>query len=966
MSVTGVLAQRRQLRTLYRAATLGLAAIILPSNSTLSSAGTMSLPGQLSVGQMGAATYSVPIALPPGTAGVMPSVSLDYSSQGGNGLLGVGWSLGGLPSIGRCQRTVAQDGVLGGVNYDANDRFCMEGSRLVLVGGTYGADGAEYRTELDAFSKIISHGAAGNGPAWFEVHTKSGQVMEFGHTADSQVLAQGKATARAWAVNKVSDTKTSYFSVTYANDAATGQSVPTWINYTGNSTTGAAPYNSVGFVYAGRPDIIQHYQAGSLMQTAVRLTNIKTFLSGALVSDYQLAYQQSPTSNVSEVAAISVCVASGSCLPATTFQWANGAGGSFSGHVTALPNGESFSAPISAGPGAGLSRLTMPISSDFNGDGKNDFVILIGSTLYGFLGNGDGTFAAVNSTAPNGWNFSSAGVTYLSIGGDFNGDGKTDFAMLNGGYLYVFLSNGNGAFSGVTFPCPNGWNFGTKPADNFIPVSGDFNSDGRADFLLMSGQYLYEFLSNGDGTFVGTTIQNPGWDFGVPSSANYTPISGDFNGDGKTDFLVVGGTQVAGSGGGGPGGSTGGGSASSIGSVVYQFTGNGDGTFAYNAFQMPSGWNFSVSSTTSFMPITGDFNGDGKTDLMMLQGPRLYEMQSRGDGTFDYIPMTISTGWDFGAQPSANFNSFSSDFNADGRSDFALIGGNGPYIYQFVSNGDGTFTYRTLSMPNGWNFGAPPSSNYWVQLGDFNGDGRTEFAMVAGTYAYTVTADGSVGDVISQVSNGLGVTATVTYLPLTNGAVYTRDSTASYPIQDMQTPFYVVSRVDTSNGVGGTYSSSYSYAGAKMDMSGRGLLGFRQMTVKDLQTGISDTTTYRQDFPYTSLVASTTRSYGAQVLGQSTNIFQFSDKNGATTIGPSSAPYHIFLAQNTSSGTDLDGSVLPTITTANQYDAYGNTTQVAVSTSDGFSKTTINTYANDPSFWYLGRLTRASVTSVAP
>src|SRR5512141_479460 len=76
----------------------------------LALAQTMSLPGQFSVGPTGAASYKIPIALPPGTAGTAPSLSLDYSSQGSNGLLGVGWSLGGLPSIGRCPRTMAQDG----------------------------------------------------------------------------------------------------------------------------------------------------------------------------------------------------------------------------------------------------------------------------------------------------------------------------------------------------------------------------------------------------------------------------------------------------------------------------------------------------------------------------------------------------------------------------------------------------------------------------------------------------------------------------------------------------------------------------------------------------------------------------------------------------------------------------------------------------------------------------------------
>ena len=142
------------------AAALGLAAGLSLACATQGVSGTMALPGQFSVNPTGAATYNIPIALPPGTAGVAPSLSLDYNSQGTNGLLGVGWMLGGLPSIGRCPRTTAQDGVIGGINYDANDRFCMDGQRLVAVSGTYGADGAVYRTEIDTFSKIISHGTA--------------------------------------------------------------------------------------------------------------------------------------------------------------------------------------------------------------------------------------------------------------------------------------------------------------------------------------------------------------------------------------------------------------------------------------------------------------------------------------------------------------------------------------------------------------------------------------------------------------------------------------------------------------------------------------------------------------------------------------------------------------------------------------------------------------------------------------
>src|SRR6185312_1600549 len=108
-----------------------------------------------------------------------------YGSQSGNGLVGLGWSLDGLPSITRCPTTLAQGGVYGAVNYDANDVFCLDGQRLILLSGTaYGANGAQYRTERDNYDEVISHGTAGSGPAWFEVHTKSGLTMYFGLAPD--------------------------------------------------------------------------------------------------------------------------------------------------------------------------------------------------------------------------------------------------------------------------------------------------------------------------------------------------------------------------------------------------------------------------------------------------------------------------------------------------------------------------------------------------------------------------------------------------------------------------------------------------------------------------------------------------------------------------------------------------------------------------------------------------------------
>src|SRR5262249_42127172 len=139
-------------------------------------AAQMAIPGKFQVNPAGAATYTIPIAVPPGIAGMTPSLTLEYNSQAPNGILGMGWSLGGLPAIPRCAAPSAQDGARGAVTYTGRDRICLDGQRLIAISGD-GLDGTELRTEVDSFSRIIAHGNAGGGPAWFEVHTKSGHIM---------------------------------------------------------------------------------------------------------------------------------------------------------------------------------------------------------------------------------------------------------------------------------------------------------------------------------------------------------------------------------------------------------------------------------------------------------------------------------------------------------------------------------------------------------------------------------------------------------------------------------------------------------------------------------------------------------------------------------------------------------------------------------------------------------------------
>ena len=92
------------------------------------------IQGSFAVSSIGEATYALPLIVPPGAAGMQPTLAVAYNSASGDGMLGMGFSLSGLSAITRCPRTMAQDNQIRSVRYDQHDALCLDGARLVPVG----------------------------------------------------------------------------------------------------------------------------------------------------------------------------------------------------------------------------------------------------------------------------------------------------------------------------------------------------------------------------------------------------------------------------------------------------------------------------------------------------------------------------------------------------------------------------------------------------------------------------------------------------------------------------------------------------------------------------------------------------------------------------------------------------------------------------------------------------------------
>jgi len=296
----------------------------------------------------GAATYNVPIVVPPGRAGMQPSLALSYNSRGGDGVMGLGWSISGLSSIHRCPQTLEQDGQTLGVNYSMSDRLCLDGQRLVKISGTYGSIGAEYRTEIDSYARIIQTGGdLASSSACFRVEQKDGRILHYGaitngspvpsgcaaSTANARVKPSGAAATLSWLVEKIEDRVGNNQLYRYATDCATesvadGEALLCGVTYTGFGA--AAGDRSVNFAYQARSTISasltdqasSSYLAGGLTMQTKALLSVTTKVGAAKVRTVTPGYTVSPYTSRLQVQTLTECAYAGaqsSCHPATQF-----------------------------------------------------------------------------------------------------------------------------------------------------------------------------------------------------------------------------------------------------------------------------------------------------------------------------------------------------------------------------------------------------------------------------------------------------------------------------------------------------------------------------------------------------------------------------------------------------------------------------------------------------------------------
>ena len=805
-----------------------------PGNNEGGLVGT--LPGNLMVSPSGAAIYSIPIELPSGVNGMTPQLGLVYNSQGGNGLLGLGWSLTGLSSITRTGTTIYHNEYIDGVDFDGNDQYMLDGQRLIPVN----TQNTEFRTEIESFSRIKADGTAGDGPLSFKVETKSGQTFYYGTEPSSRIEASGRDAILTWHLTSLEDQMGNYITFIYRETGGLG--IIDKIQYGANRITNQQHFYEIQFDYQNfRNDIIRQFIAGSSIVGTDLLTGIRIKYQGQLLNTYKLDYEQGMYSRLQKVWLYDGDT-EGQHFNPIVAEWA-----SDNGHT----NNELLTPTESSGTQYDQFFL------DINGDGLTD-IIKIEWELWQPGPNLPGMKKALN------WFFRlrSENNTFLPIVefevgplewyrnlliGDYNGDGLEDFIVIGylnntpdrfyidglmlstgGGFEYYYINDISGLFI-------------NKPEFR----TGDFDGDGITELLAVYKDKTvnYDNDPNNDEPDVyiwklnetspsNVLVFSAKMTFGNTDFNKSVIVVSDFNGDGRSDILRT---------------AEYGGNPHTSNCFIYSVN------IPTNQLEIIHGTESNGYPSTWHQLYPGDFNGDGITDLLTYtygsENPTWEVACFNGQTGFSTMSAPLLANFNLYEQVDAWYYSLNlADYNGDGKTDIMQLHKiqnttTAEYII-YYSNGN-TFSETSsgfISMIGGLASGGVVQYEHVHPSFDFNGDGHDDLyvqgVIYNGDFVELFDCDNKY-NLIKSFKNGLGQITEQSFSPLTNSEIYTKGTGPNHTdVIDIQPALYVVESVVSEDGIGGFITNKYEYKGAKIHKKGKGFLGFQQLTTSNYQNTI--------------------------------------------------------------------------------------------------------------------------------
>jgi YD repeat-containing protein len=348
---------------------------------------------------------------------------------------------------------------------------------------------------------------------------------------------------------------------------------------------------------------------------------------------------------------------------------------------------------------------------------------------------------------------------------------------------------------------------------------------------------------------------------------------------------------------------------------------------------------------TSYGAFPIKWNDDGCTDWYDTNFVKL----ATCDGTLGSVTVGI--------------NGHPIDWNGDGLTDF-FQAGSYPNYQTYVALSTGDESPGAAFLVPGITLAETP--NYF--LFDQNGDGLDDLMVYGcGDVSYPLCfglhqGAGSAPDLVASITDGYSIAYNLSYVSITQSN-YTKGTGATYPEKDIQGPKIVVSQITSSDGIGGTYTQSFNYSGAREDNQGRGFLGFQSRTVTDSRTDAPVVKAYyKTAFPYTGVVyqEEVYQHNGTTLLSRTVNTPAFITLDSTAN----NQRYFPYIANSTVDAYEINGALSATTTKSATYDNYGNVTTGATTVTDkdtgspylnqSWTTTINNSFLPSSSVWCIG------------
>ncbi|MEH0021379.1 MAG: FG-GAP-like repeat-containing protein [Desulfobacter sp.] len=717
--------------------------------------------------KVGAATMTYPIQVPLGRNHLTPNVSLNYNSSRNHGssrkkgVAGAGWSLN-TPSIARSLKR--------GACYTCTD-FTYNGEDLAPVSTDSNGYGT-YRPEKEQDFSIIEF----NPDNSWTVTLKTGMVYRFGSSAaHRQTNAYGTSQ---WLLHTITDTNGNTLSYTYTFDQ--GQPYLSSITY--------SDYYTLSFYYETRPDSIVDIASSVKIVTALRLKTIALASATDHILAYALSYGISDNTGQSLLTRIrrygadfgldsEHTIVSGTSLPDTTM--------SYTHEKNILVRSLSPLQDFTLDQGYEQTLEFPVVKGDWNGDGKTDLGRVGPNTMKFYTSTGtELAFMTSLSDFTRAHSYTNTDSHPLVIG-DWDGDGKTDIGRVDQSRVGFYKSTGSG------------WQVYT-PLNDFSPAqfytdqknrpifTGDWNGDGKTDIGRADTNGIRFYTSTGTGW-----QEYPGTQATPDEAGDVSIFTGDWNGDGRTDFARV------------------------IEHYIKFFVSTGSGFSHYCS--LPDMGSEQYDNYVHPL-ITGDFNGDGLSDVGRSTDDRIKTYLSTGIGFVPGGEIVHDMSRLYGFINQYENPLFTGDFNNDGLTDIGGIRSNSFAIY--TSTGTGFSIYSDGIMDLGKYQTFENNYEYPLVTGDFTGDGRTGIARAGKTWFVFYAAQGTGNDLMSQATATAGNTTSLEY-----------KLSSDYP-DNLNLPKILpsVSKITTEDGLGNTSETTYAYSGGLYDYTDREIRSFAAVT----------------------------------------------------------------------------------------------------------------------------------------